>query len=167
MDVRRLVDDDRAWLRVLVEATWGLPIVSVSGLYDPSTMPGFVAWLGGERVGALTYRLGGDGCEVVTLNSLHEGRGVGSALLDAIKAVADEHGIRLWLITTNDNIHAMRFYQRRGMDLCRLHRDFVDVVQAAKPQIQDPSTDGIPFRHALEFSFPITQTPAPIEAATG
>jgi hypothetical protein len=59
---------------------------------------------------------------------------------------------RLWLITTNDNVAAIRFYQRRGLELCQLHRNFVDTVRAAKPQISGAATDGIPFRHALEFS---------------
>jgi GNAT superfamily N-acetyltransferase len=152
VDVLALTDDDRAWLRALIETAWGLPVVSTSGLHDPSTLPGFVAWSGGERTGALTYRLSADGCEVVTLNSLLEGRGIGSALLTAVKQVADERGIRLWLITTNDNIRAIRFYQRQGMDLYRLHRDFIDTVRAAKPEIAGAATDGIMFRHALEFN---------------
>ena len=151
MEVRELANEDRTWLRTLIESDWGLPVVSISGLHDPSTLPGFVAWLGGERSGALTYRLGEDGCEIVTLNSLCEGRGIGSALLTAARQVAERLGVRLWLITTNDNIHAIRFYQRRGMDLCRLHRDFIDTVRAAKPQIATAATDGIAFRHALEF----------------
>lgn len=151
MDVHTLADEDRTWLRTLVESEWGLPVVSVSGLYDPSTLPGFVAWLGAERAGALTYRFGEDGCEIVTLNSLAEGRGIGTALLNAARRVAVQRGVRLWLITTNDNVRAIRFYQRRGMDLYRLHRDFIDTVRAAKPQIEGASTDGIPFRHALEF----------------
>jgi GNAT superfamily N-acetyltransferase len=103
-------------------------------------------------VGALTYRLAADGCEVVTLDSVRERHGVGTALLDAARRVADRHGVRLWLITTNDNVAAIRFYQRRGLELCRLHRNFVDTVRAAKPQISGAATDGIPFRHALEFS---------------
>lgn len=160
MDVRELADDDRAWLRTLVETAWGLPVVSISGLHDPSTLPGFVAWLGGERSGALTYRLSEDGCEIVTLNSLREGRGIGSALLTAARQVADRKGVRLWLITTNDNIPAIRFYQRRGMDLCRLHRDFIDTVRAAKPQIAAAATDGIAFRHALEFCAAAPTAPA-------
>ena len=160
MDVRALADEDREWLRTLVDAEWGLPVVSISGLHDPSTLPGFVASLGGERAGALTYRLAEDGCEVVTLNSLREGRGIGSALLTAARQVADRLRVRLWLITTNDNINAIRFYQRRGMDLCRLHRNFVDTVRAAKPGIGGAATDGIAFRHALEFCAVTPNVPA-------
>ena len=152
MDIRGITDADRPWLCALINREWGLPVVSTSGLHDPSTLSGFLAWFGEERVGALTYRLADDGCEVVTLNSLREGRGVATALLDAARRVADARGVRLWLITTNDNLRAIRFYQRHGLDLCRLHRNFVDTVRAVKPGIEGAATDGIPFRHALEFS---------------
>jgi ribosomal protein S18 acetylase RimI-like enzyme len=152
MDIRDVSDADRGWLREFLEAKWGLPVVSVSGAYDPSTLPALLAYEDGRTVGALTYRLTEGECEVVTLNSLQEGRGVGTALLSEALQIATERGLRLWLITTNENISAIRFYQRRGMDLWRLHRDFVDVVQRHKPPVYDDS-EGIVFRHAIEFSY--------------
>ena len=154
MIVREIQDADRAWLGALIEREWGLPVVSVSGVCDPTELPALVAYEGPEPLGALTYRLQPDGCEVVTLNALVEGRGVGSALLAAARDVADERGQRLWLVTTNANIRAIGFYQRRGMDLVALHRDFVDVVRRHKPTVADGSGSGIPMRHALEFAFP-------------
>jgi len=62
-------------------------------------------------------------------------------------------GLRLWLITTNDYIRAIRFYQRRGMDLVAVHRDFADTVRRAKPTVDTSGTDGIDFRHALELEY--------------
>ena len=56
-------------------------------------------------------------------------------------------------MTTNDNLRAIRFYQRRGMDLAGLRRDFDIVVRRAKPQLGDAETDRIPFRHALLFEY--------------
>ena len=144
---------DRPWLRELLDREWGLPVVSVSGAHDPSDLPGFVAVDGDERVGALTYRLDGDACEVVTINALTPGRGIGTALLRAARDVADKTAARLWLITTNDNIRAIEFYQRQGMDLVALHRNFVDVVRSHKPTVSGHNPSGIPFRHALEFSY--------------
>ena len=152
MDVRPVVDEDRPWLRELIAAEWGLPVVSISGCHDPSTLPGFVAWIDAERVGVVTFRVTDDGCEVVTLDGLRQRRGVGSALLAATCHVARAQGMRLWLITTNDNVAAIRFYQRRGLDMCRLHRDFADVIRVAKPGFNDVGQDGIVIRHALEFT---------------
>jgi GNAT superfamily N-acetyltransferase len=152
MDVRPLRDEDRPWLHDIVATRWGLPVVSISGIHEPSAYPGFVALDDGNRVGVITYCVRNDGCEVVTLNSMSEGRGVGTALLSAVRAVADENKARLWLITTNDNIRAIRFYQRREMDMVALHRDFVDIVRRAKPDLDTKGHDGIAFRHAIEFS---------------
>ncbi|HZT67196.1 MAG TPA: GNAT family N-acetyltransferase [Acidimicrobiales bacterium] len=130
---------------------WGLPVVSISGAYDPSTLPGFLAEGKDGPVGAVTYRLSEGDCEVVTLNSLCEGRGIGSALLAAAKAVADQRHLRLWLITTDENVNAIRFYQRQGMDMRAIHRDFVEQVCRQKPGLRPDA--GIPFRHAIEFSY--------------
>jgi GNAT superfamily N-acetyltransferase len=153
MRIRAGGPEDREWLGAVLRTQWGLPVVSVSGPHDPSAYPFFVAEEGGERVGVVTYLPGEGDCEVLTLNSFRQGRGVGSALLDAVALVARDNGWRLWLITTNDNIRAIRFYQQRGMDMVALHRDFVETVCRAKPGIDRSGHDGIGFRHAIEFSY--------------
>jgi len=153
MRVREIRDSDRPWLRDFIAAQWGLPVVSTSGPYDPSRLSGFVAEDDElQTMGAVTYRISEGECEVVTLNSLQENRGVGSALLARVRQLADGDGLRTWLITTNDNINAIRFYQRRGMDMRALHCDFADEVRRWKPDIDDRA-GGIQFRHALEFSY--------------
>lgn len=153
MRVRPLQDADRGWVHDLIAREWGLPVVSISGVYDdPSLLPGFVAESDAEPLGVLTYRLAADECEVVTLNSLLRRRGVGSALMAAVKELADRERCRLWLITTNENVDAIAFYQRLGMDLAGLHRDFVEQVRRHK--VLDPAVDsGIAFKHAIEFSY--------------
>jgi septum formation protein len=151
--VREVAAGDRGWLADLLAGEWGLPVVTPSGVYHaPAELAGLVAEVDGERAGALTYREGADGMEVVSLNSLREGWGVGSALLAEARRRALGRGRRLWLVTTNDNLRAIGFYQRRGMDLVALHRDFGDVVRRAKPGLE--AEGGIPFRHALELEYP-------------
>jgi GNAT superfamily N-acetyltransferase len=146
--VRELQDADRAWLRRLFFAEWGLPIVCTSGCHDPSELPGFVADAQRRPLGVVTYLLSADGCEVVTLNSLDEGRGVGSALLGAVKQVAEAHRARLWLITSDDNTNAIAFYRRRGMTVSAVHAGFIDVVRGHKPGVAADA-----FRDAIEFSY--------------
>ena len=153
MHVRELDDADIPWLEGLIAREWGLPVVSISGIYNPSTLPGFVAEGEQGRLGVVTYRVGPGECEVVTLNSLHRGQGAGTALLASAKRVADEQNLRLWLVTTNDNINAIRFYQRRGMDMVAIHRNFVERLRREKPAVVETSDDGIPLRHAIEFSY--------------
>ncbi|HZU73685.1 MAG TPA: GNAT family N-acetyltransferase [Acidimicrobiales bacterium] len=159
-DIRLLDDADRAWLAELIAGTWGLPVVSTSGAHDPTTLPGFVAEAAARRIGVATYRLGEGGCEVVTLNSLEEGKGVGTALLAAVRGVADREGRRLWLITTEENLRAIAFYEKRGMAITAIHRNFADQVRRYKPELAD-GDGSVPFRHAIEFSYPDPRAAAP------
>ncbi len=153
--VRDLTDEDRPWLAEVVTAAWGLPVVSLSGAHDVVALPGLIAQEepGGARLGAATYRPGERGLEVVTLNSLAEGRGIGSALLAGARQRARQDGQRLWLTTGNDNVRAIGFYQRRGMDMVALHRDFADEVRRVKPWLPAQSVGGVTFRHAVEFEY--------------
>jgi GNAT superfamily N-acetyltransferase len=59
-------------------------VASISGLHDAALLDGFVAELGGQTAGLVTYRVEGDECEVVTLDSLSAGHGIGRALLQAV-----------------------------------------------------------------------------------
>lgn len=135
--VRRLVDADRTWLRDLVEAAWGLPVVSPARTYEaPEALDGFVAELDGERAGAVTFLAEGGECEVVTINALVPGRGVGRALIEAVRDLVNGAGVsRVWLITTTDNPNAIGFYEHVGMRRVRVLPRFDEVVRAAKPEL--------------------------------
>ena len=99
-------------------------VASRGRLQDASILPGFVAEDGGRPVGLATFLVDGHDCELVSIHSARERRGAGGALLEAVAGAARAAGCsRVWLITTNDNLHAIRFYQRRGWDLVALHRD--------------------------------------------
>jgi septum formation protein len=154
--VRDLTDGDRDWLAGVVTAAWGLPVVTLSGAHDVTRLPGLVAEEepGGARAGVLTYRTQPGSLEVVTLNSLAEGRGIGTALLAEARRRARRDGQRLWLTTGNDNVQAIGFYQRRGMELVALHRDFADEVRKIKPWLTGDPAGGITFRHAIELQYP-------------
>lgn len=157
--VRPLAEEDRPWALEVILESWRSPRVARRGeVVDASSLPGFVALVDGVRRGLATYAVRGEACEVATLDSLAPGRGVGAALLDAVAAAARAAGCRrLWLITTNDNVHALRFYQRRGWDLVALHRGAVDDARRRlKPEIPEVGLDGIPIRHELELELRLT-----------
>jgi ribosomal protein S18 acetylase RimI-like enzyme len=143
----------RVWANRLLTESWGsIYTITTSGLHDTSTLPGFVALHDGRPCGLLTYRIEGGECEIVTLNSLLEGQGVGSALIDAATQRARAAGCtRLWLITTNDNTHAISFYQKRGFVLAALHANILEEWRRIKPQIPLTGFDDIPLRDALEL----------------
>jgi len=147
--------DDVAWATSLLTADFGAAVVVSRGVaHDATTLPGFVARVDGERVGLATYRMSGEECELVTIN----GRGVGEPLLAAVVSRARELGCRrLWLVTTNDNTRALRFYQRQGWDLAALHRASVTAARVIKPSIPLLGEDGIPIRHELELELVLTE----------
>jgi ribosomal protein S18 acetylase RimI-like enzyme len=144
---------DAGFIRAALDEFFGGTLVVSRGvLQDPTTQPGFVAELDGERIGFATYRIDGDECELTAIAALREGAGAGTALLAACADAARAAGCRrIWLVTTNDNIHALRFYQRRGWDIAALHRDAVTRSRALKPSIAFVGADGIPLRHELEL----------------
>jgi ribosomal protein S18 acetylase RimI-like enzyme len=151
--VRRLEPGDGPWAAELLTRSWGSTrVVSRGRLHDALGLPGIVAGFGDERVGLLTWSVDGDECEVVTIDSLVERRGVGRALLAAAADEAISLGCRrMWLVTTNDNLPAIRFYQRLGWDLVALHRGAVDEARQLKPEIPRQGLDGIALRHELEL----------------
>jgi GNAT superfamily N-acetyltransferase len=115
-------------------------------------LDGFIAEIASRPVGLVTVHVEDGGCEVVTLNSIEQGAGVGTALLAAAEAHARERGCkRLWLITTNDNTQALRFYQRRGMRIGGWYSNAIAEARKLKPEIPLAGYDGIPLRDEIEL----------------
>jgi RimJ/RimL family protein N-acetyltransferase len=149
--VRPVRPGDRDWVRDRVAEHWGSPTVVAHGVvYEPASLPGFVAEDDGRPVGLLTFIVEGDECEIVTIDAFEEGRGVGAALIDSVKGLGHE---RLWLITTNDNSRAQRFYERVGFRLVGVHQGAVERSRKLKPEIPLVSADGTPIRDELEYEF--------------
>jgi len=152
-EIRPLRPADEGWVAHFVAERWGAEIVVVHGeTYRPQQLPGFLALEEGETVGLITYHVAGDGCEIVTLDSLRPSQGIGGALIGAVQATARAAGCwRLWLITTNDNLDALRFYQRHGFELVAVHRGAVNASRLVKPEIPLVGAYGIPIRDEIEL----------------
>jgi ribosomal protein S18 acetylase RimI-like enzyme len=153
ISVRPIQRGDRPWVASLLEGAFGGVTVARKGaLVDASVLPGFVATDGGRPVGFLTYDAVRDECEVAAIISLEENRGIGRALMDAVRDHAVAAGCRrLWLITTNDNARAFRFYQLWGMDLCAFYRHGVRRSREVRPDLPERGADGILLDHEIEF----------------
>lgn len=152
--LRPLAPSDRAWVRDWMVEHWGSALMAVHGeLFRMNELPGLVAELDGKVIGLLTYRLLGDACELMSLDSLLERRGIGGALIAAVRGLAAQAGCRrLLLTTTNDNLDALRFYQKRGFHLVALHPGAVDLARRTlKPEIPLLGDDGIPIRDEIEL----------------
>ncbi len=152
LSVRPLRDDERGWLTERLVELWDSALMVTRGrVHAVAELPGFVCEVDGERVGFATYEVRNGQCELVTLNSLREGLGVGSALLSAIATEAEQRSCRLWLITTNDNLQALGFYQRRGFQIAAVHVRAVEESRRLKPSIPLVGGNGIAIRDELEL----------------
>lgn len=151
--IRPLNEDDRAWVVNLLRERWGSERqVSRGRAYQADEHSGFAATQNDKPVGLITYKIEGDQCEITILNSLVEGAGIGSALLDAVRDVAANAKCkRLCVITTNDNTPALRFYQKWGFLLVALHRNALEESRKLKPEIPPVGIDGIPLRDEIEL----------------
>jgi mannose-6-phosphate isomerase-like protein (cupin superfamily)/GNAT superfamily N-acetyltransferase len=155
--VRPLRDDERGWLGQQLTRSWGAPQVVTRGrVHEAARLPALACVEDGEIAGVATFDIRDAACELVTLDAFAPGRGVGSRLLDAVAAEARRRGCRrLWLITTNDNLRALRFYQRRGLRLVAVHPGAVDDARRIKPSISLVGDHGIPIRDELELELPL------------
>jgi ribosomal protein S18 acetylase RimI-like enzyme len=151
VSVRPIVPADAEFVRRLAIEHWGSEIVVAHGVaYEPATLPGFVAEEGDRAVGFLTYHVHGDACEVVTIDAFRVRSGIGTALMDAVRALGHE---RVWLITTNDNVDAQRFYEHGGFRLAAVHEGAVVRSRELKPEIPLLGRNGVPIRDELEYEY--------------
>jgi 8-oxo-dGTP pyrophosphatase MutT (NUDIX family)/GNAT superfamily N-acetyltransferase len=143
---REQVDD-------LIAKNWVGPYIAVKGvLHDTRTHPGFVAVTNGWIAGYILYNILDTDCEITVLESLREKQGIGRALINFVIQTAKKAGCkRIWLITTNDNISAIRFYQKFGFELRNVYINAIEESRKLKPQIPLTGNDGIPIAHEIEF----------------
>ncbi|MFG0244765.1 MAG: GNAT family N-acetyltransferase [Phycisphaerales bacterium JB052] len=156
-DIRDLTPEDKHWVQRVLVQYWGSTVQITRGKkFQADELPGLVAQRDGSEVGLLTYHIENNECEIITHNSMAGHGGIGSCLLDAVRTKAREQSCnRLWLITTNDNTPALRFYQRREFDLVGFYRNAVTEARKLKPEIPNVGFDGIPIRHEIELEYPL------------
>lgn len=153
LEIVELTEQYRNWARKYLQESWGSGgIVSRGNLYQADALPGFVALWERTPAGLLTYNIVDNACEILSLNSRVERQGIGSALLEAVRKQSILRGYsRVWLITTNDNVEALRFYQKRGFELVAVHRNAVEHSRTLKPSIPLIGNHGIPIRDEIEL----------------
>jgi 2-oxo-4-hydroxy-4-carboxy--5-ureidoimidazoline (OHCU) decarboxylase/GNAT superfamily N-acetyltransferase len=160
LSVRDLEAADHEWADRLISRHQGSRMVARLGeLIDPLTLPGIVAELDGRAVALTTCSETERGFELLTLHSEAQGVGAGTLLLETALRVASASGCkRLWLVTTNDNLGALRFYLHRGMRIAAVHRGAVTQDRALKPEIAASNPqNGIPIRDLVELELPTDQ----------
>jgi ribosomal protein S18 acetylase RimI-like enzyme len=161
MQIRDKESADQAWIESVLDERWGAGgtgiIIVHNEVFDARTLPALIA---GERDGLAIYKIGSTdnaaSAELISLDAITPGQGVGTALIEGLIAKLKEHGVeRLRVTTTNDNLDALRFYQRRGFRIVALRPGAVDEARKIKPTISAVGEYGIPIRDEIELELRI------------
>ena len=159
MQIREKQPADEAWISSVLDESWaanGTGIIIVHGeSFDARTLPALIA---GEREGLAIYKVTPDAlsAELITLDAFKPHQGIGGALIDALVARIRQLGVSLLRVTTtNDNLDALRFYQRRGFRIVAVRLGAVDESRRIKPTIPAVGENGIPIRDEIELELRI------------
>lgn len=125
--------------------------------FEADRLPALIALDGGRPLGLLTYAIADSETEIITLSSRDEGRGIGASLLATAIGIAREAACgRVFLTTTNDNLRALGFYQRRGFRMAALFPGMIDKYRERYERtIPRVATNGLPIRDELELEYPL------------
>lgn len=149
----RIDSANRELVNVFIREHWYTTTMVIRGKQiDMTQTEGFFLLEKENIIGLLTYIVYDGILEITSLDSLRENQGIGSALVNMAVREARERGLqKIVLMTTNDNINAIRFYQKRGFDMARLFRNAVDAARKLKPEIPLIGENAIPLHHEIEF----------------
>lgn len=138
-----------------MKKNWGgLPLVIRGKKYDPLTLPSLIASNSKGILGFLFYEIQDYHCEIIVFEIFKKFSGIGSIMLSHFKnEMAKLQCKRIFLMTTNDNLDALRFYQKRGFSICNIHIDSVKESRKIKPTIGLIGDYGIPVRDEIDLEF--------------
>jgi ribosomal protein S18 acetylase RimI-like enzyme len=155
MNVRKKEPKDQWWVEAILNERWGGEgqVVVHGEVFDARLLPALIA---GEQEGLATYQIVRTNdiifAELITVDAITANRGVGTALIEALASRLRAEGVSILRVTTtNDNLNALRFYQRRGFRLKALRPGGVDEARSLKPSIPAVGEYGIPIRDEVEL----------------
>lgn len=153
VDISKKTDADCLEIKERSVEFFGADFVVSNGVcHKPAELPGFVARQNKELVGLATFNISGEVCELVTIDAFLQWQGIGKKLITQVEMEARLSGCKkIWLITTNDNIEAMQFYQRCGYDMTKINHNAIENSRKLKPSIPLVGYFGIPIKHEIEF----------------
>ena len=153
MEWKRISTSDRTLVDEFIRQQWYTTTMIIRGKeIDMTQTEGFYVKEQEDIIGLITYFVSDDVLEVTSLNSLRENQGIGSKLVDAVIREAKDRKLKkILVVTTNDNINAIKFYQKRGFDMARLYHNALDISRKIKPEIPLIGDHSIPLRHEIEF----------------
>lgn len=157
MECEKINNLNRSLIDAFIKQHWYTTTMVIRGKeIDLTKAEGFYFSEGDNIVGLITYIVYDNILEITSLDSLYQNQGIGSKLVDTVIHEAKERNLqKIVLITTNDNINAIKFYQKRGFDMARLFHNALDISRKLKPEIPLIGENSIPLRHEIEFELSI------------
>ena len=153
MTIRFTTPNDAEMVSDLMEKHWGgEPLVIRAKNYYPSKLNGILAINGDEIIAFLFFDMQDTSCEIVVFEVFDKFKGIGTTILEKLKTVANEKGCSIiYLMTTNDHLDALRFYQKRGFHICAIHLDSIKKARKMKPKIPMTGDYDIPIRDEIDL----------------
>jgi ribosomal protein S18 acetylase RimI-like enzyme len=155
VNIREKNDSDNSWITNLLVNNWGgESIITKRKVYFVQELKGFIAENDHQSIGLCLYNIANNECEISFLEAFQQYKGIGTALINKIFEIGiKEHLKRIWLITTNDNIDALRFYQKRNFILKDIYRNEIAETRKIKPNIPQKGYYNIPIRDEIELEY--------------
>ena len=137
----------------LLEQFMSEHIVSSKRQYPhASELPGLIAEEENSPIGIALYAIERQTCELVYLHAIKTHAGIGKKLVDCLIDLIKSKGVdRLWVITTNDNLEALKFYQKQGFTLAKVYPNAMKKVRKIKPEVPLIGKNDIPLRDMIEL----------------
>lgn len=160
-EIVKLEEKDREKVNAILINEWEATDIIIRGkVIDGTKLDGFIALKNNEIIGLITYMVEANECEICSLNSFVENKGIGTALINKVKEYAEKNSCsRIKLITTNDNIRGLEFYQKRGFTFSNLFKNSIEEYsRKLKPQIPLYADNGLPIKDEIELEIAIMQT---------
>lgn len=107
----------------------------------------------GTLVGIALWTMRGRVALLGAIDSFQPGSGAAGALLERVQQEArGRNAVSLRAVTTNDNVHALVYYQRKGFRLDTLFVGSVDAFRGRdNPNFRRIGFNGLPVRDTLEL----------------
>ncbi len=146
-------EDDWPWVKALWEQNWhGDFIVTRGRVHRLDDVSGFVAEKENAHAALIIYRTDRQEMEIVSIDSRFERQGIGTALVARAVETGKQASVkRIMAITTNDNLNALGFWQKRGFCLTAVYPRALEATRRLKPGITLVGENGIPLRDEIEL----------------
>lgn len=153
--IRQIEASDSKLIKDLMDTHWGgEPLIIRGKKYFPSFLDGLLVFRRKKVIGFLIYEILENTMEIVVFEVFEKFKGIGSKLLEELKQIAiKKHCEKILVMTTNDNLDALRFYQKKGFCISKIHIDSIKESRKIKPAISDIGDYGIALRDEIDLEY--------------